>query len=464
MVEKTQRAYSQECLHRAIARIRANDLVGGIDELQLAIQAAPDEPDAYGHLAWAYMCLDRYEEALKAYQQLHTLSPGDTECLLRMGDAYCALQDLGRAIETYEKILAINSQHIEARYRLAETWRFKKEFGEAIAQYRKVLTIDPGEVKARSSLRLCKALRRCFRPRPIWVKRLLETPTVRGVLRRILASSAIRRIMELALDHPATAHDYRWHNSLILGSSRVLSPETPQGMEPENFASHFAQCTCPLWKWFDSLKLEGPIQRAVDVGCGTGYVTQHLAMRGIHTIGITYNDYEIEECKRRGIEVMKEDMHFLPFKSESVDLVLSSHSLEHSISPLFALWEWRRVLRGGGYLLINVPIAIEGDVKDDFPELCKRDSEEADFCGGGFGVGGQEAAATYYTYGRSTGHHIFVLAYWQLRWLFQTAGFTLIADKLEDVLTGNLHDTSNIGGTPLADPKRARCGYFMLKR
>ncbi len=464
MVGKEQSVDSQECLQRAIARIRANDLLNGIDDLRLAIQAAPNDPAAYGHLAWAYMCLGRYQEALKSYQQLHTLSPGDTECLLRMGDAYRALQELDRAIETYEKILAINRQHIDAYYRLAETWRFKKELGKAISQYRKILRVNPAEEKARSSLRFCKALRRNLRPRPMWVKRLLEYRALRRVLRKVLASSAIRRILEFALDHPATAHDYRWHNSLILGSSRIVFPETPQGMEPENFSSHFAQCGCPLWKWFDTLKLEGALQRAVDVGCGTGYVTQHLAMRGIRTIGITYNEYEIEDCKRRGIEVMKEDMHFLPFKSESVDLVLSSHSLEHSISPLFALWEWRRVLRQEGYLLINVPIAIEGDMRDDFPELCKKDSEEADFCGGGLGVSGREWAATHYTYGRSPGHHIFVLTYWQLRWLFQTAGFTLIADKLEDTLTGNLYDTRNIANTPLADPKRARCGYFLLKK
>jgi SAM-dependent methyltransferase len=410
------------------------------------------------------MCTGRYEEALNTYQQLYRLSPGDTECLLRMGDAYRALRDVDPAIETYEKILTIDPRHIEARYRLAEIWRFKKEFGKAIGQYRKILKINPAEEKARSSLRMCKALRRNLRPRPAWMKRLLESPIISSLLRTILASSPMRRIMQFALDHPGTVHDYRWHNALVLGSSRTLFPETPKGMEPENFAAHFAQCTCPFWKWFDTLEMDRPIRRAVDVGCGTGYVTQHLAMRGIHTIGITYNDYEIEECKRRGIEVMKEDMHFLPFESESVDLVLSSHSLEHSISPLFALWEWRRVLRPGGYLLINVPVAIEGDVKNDFPELCKKDSHDGDFCGGGFGVQAEEGAATHYTYGRTPGHHIFVLTYWQLRWLFHTAGFTVMADKLEDVLSGQLHDPLNLTGTPLADPKRARCGYFLLKR
>jgi len=36
----------------------------------------------------------------------------------------------------------------------------------------------------------------------------------------------------------------------------------------------------------------------------------------------------------------------------------------------------------------------------------------------------------------------------------------IIADP--DCVPYNLYDPSNIGGTPLANPKRARCGYFLL--
>ncbi len=39
----------------------------------------------------------------------------------------------------------------------------------------------------------------------------------------------------------------------------------------------------------------------------------------------------------------------------SYDLVLSSHTLEHVANPLLALYEWKRVLRPGGHLVLVLP-------------------------------------------------------------------------------------------------------------
>jgi SAM-dependent methyltransferase len=40
---------------------------------------------------------------------------------------------------------------------------------------------------------------------------------------------------------------------------------------------------------------------------------------------------------------------------QSVDVVASSHTIEHLVNPLLALREWRRVLKPGGYLYSSVP-------------------------------------------------------------------------------------------------------------
>ncbi len=45
----------------------------------------------------------------------------------------------------------------------------------------------------------------------------------------------------------------------------------------------------------------------------------------------------------------------LPFKSNTLDYVLSSHVIEHFFDPIKALTEWNRVIREGGYLFIIVP-------------------------------------------------------------------------------------------------------------
>jgi SAM-dependent methyltransferase len=50
-------------------------------------------------------------------------------------------------------------------------------------------------------------------------------------------------------------------------------------------------------------------------------------------------------------------------ESNSYDVILSSHSLEHIANPLKALKDWIRVLRNPGYMLIIVPAMGAGDWK-----------------------------------------------------------------------------------------------------
>jgi SAM-dependent methyltransferase len=45
----------------------------------------------------------------------------------------------------------------------------------------------------------------------------------------------------------------------------------------------------------------------------------------------------------------------LELEAGSYDFVASSHALEHSANPIAALWEWHRVTRPGGHLVLVVP-------------------------------------------------------------------------------------------------------------
>ncbi len=53
---------------------------------------------------------------------------------------------------------------------------------------------------------------------------------------------------------------------------------------------------------------------------------------------------------------IKSDIQNLPMiKSDSADFVISRHSLEHVIDPVKALYEWRRILKPSGKILIVLP-------------------------------------------------------------------------------------------------------------
>ena len=58
------------------------------------------------------------------------------------------------------------------------------------------------------------------------------------------------------------------------------------------------------------------------------------------------------------------DMHALPYKDQSFDLVIHSDTLEHIENPLHALMERSRVLKIGGSLCYPVPIVVGRMTRD----------------------------------------------------------------------------------------------------
>ncbi len=93
----------------------------------------------------------------------------------------------------------------------------------------------------------------------------------------------------------------------------------------------------------------------LDVGCGQGPALDALREMGYKATGITVNEEDLAACRAKGHTVRNMDQSFLDFPPESFDLVWARHCLEHSFMPLFTLSGFKRVLKPGGHLYIEVP-------------------------------------------------------------------------------------------------------------
>ena len=91
----------------------------------------------------------------------------------------------------------------------------------------------------------------------------------------------------------------------------------------------------------------------VDVG-GTAYLVKKLQESGRHDV--TYFDFfpPTDPAVQKSITADMAEFgdHF---GSGDLDFISTRHTLEHSISPLFQLWQYNRALKIGGVLVVVVP-------------------------------------------------------------------------------------------------------------
>lgn len=105
-----------------------------------------------------------------------------------------------------------------------------------------------------------------------------------------------------------------------------------------------------------ALTLEhGPYHHVLDGGCGTGYLLQCLAQRGV-SWQVTPMDLADGMCRRvaaDGHRAVQGRLESLPFADESFDLVFSSLAVQWVAEPELFLSEARRVLKPGGLLAFS---------------------------------------------------------------------------------------------------------------
>ncbi|MBV8118938.1 MAG: class I SAM-dependent methyltransferase [Alphaproteobacteria bacterium] len=105
---------------------------------------------------------------------------------------------------------------------------------------------------------------------------------------------------------------------------------------------------------------------ALDVGCGTGFLSLELAERGHRVTGIDFAPAMIARARskatERGLQIRFEeaDAEQLPFSAATFDFVISRHLLWTLPHPGAAIDEWVRVLRSGGRLIVVDGAVLDG--------------------------------------------------------------------------------------------------------
>jgi len=100
-----------------------------------------------------------------------------------------------------------------------------------------------------------------------------------------------------------------------------------------------------------------PGLRVLEIGCGTGTLLQRLHARGLDIVGVETSAARIEESRRTydALPIHQISGAALPFPSEHFDIVLSFDVFEHIPDSDAHLTEVSRVLKPGGWYLLQTP-------------------------------------------------------------------------------------------------------------
>ena len=95
----------------------------------------------------------------------------------------------------------------------------------------------------------------------------------------------------------------------------------------------------------------------LDLGCRDGTLTRHFTS-GNRVVGVDIDGEALALAHTAyGIEAQRANLNAaLPFADESFDVAILAETLEHLPYPEITLGEVRRVLRGGGQFIGNVPL------------------------------------------------------------------------------------------------------------
>jgi SAM-dependent methyltransferase len=97
-----------------------------------------------------------------------------------------------------------------------------------------------------------------------------------------------------------------------------------------------------------------PVQ-VLDLGCGTGVVSQDLQSNS-QTTSLDFNTQALAFCDERGLKrLIHGDAESLPFAANSFDAIVSLDVFEHLQQDECAFRESCRVLAPGGILVLSVP-------------------------------------------------------------------------------------------------------------
>jgi 2-polyprenyl-3-methyl-5-hydroxy-6-metoxy-1,4-benzoquinol methylase len=105
-------------------------------------------------------------------------------------------------------------------------------------------------------------------------------------------------------------------------------------------------------------------QRALEIGCASGYGTELLGRSGAEVVAIDLHGAAVASTQRRNprARAVRADCTRLPFEARAFDLVVCFDVIEHLEKPATLLEQIARVVKPGGRAILSTPNKLASDL------------------------------------------------------------------------------------------------------
>lgn len=140
--------------HLGLLLYRLNRFDDAITTISRAIEQAPASPLYWFNLGVVTQKTARLDEAIRAYRQAVTLNPRHLEAWINLGNVLKDRGALPESIEAYQQALTLNPSHADTHNNLGVALKEQGQVPRAIASYRQALQLKPTQVEALNNLGL----------------------------------------------------------------------------------------------------------------------------------------------------------------------------------------------------------------------------------------------------------------------------------------------------------------------
>jgi len=280
---------------------------------------------AFFNLGNAYMKIKAITDAISNFEKVLLIEPAYFQAHNNLGNAYKLKHKYKKAIECYQKAIVLKADYSDAYFNLANTYRDIKDFQTAIVNYLKAIEINPKNCDARFNI--ADVLRKS------------------GKIDKAIEQYKI--VLELRPNWASAKHML---NSLI-GSDATSVPSKYITDVFDHYAPNFDNSLLNELKYVAPIKLIEKLQsndqdlifnNAVELGCGTGLLGEHLVRFCQTLIGVDISKKMLDVAKAKNIydnTINMDISEFLMQDSGVYDLYIAADVFIYvgDLEPIFDL-------------------------------------------------------------------------------------------------------------------------------